>query len=465
MGDWIQMAIKSVRARKGSLKGLFLRFLLSIVISVILVIVIYGTLIGIGVYQGFLLPADSFSNIVNEYEKTLDSGGIIDLDEVPPEISYVVFDSDGQVEAATLSDKKVNRVKDLIQTQGTTKISDSYNMQRQYQIVRTNQSIYVFEYYITAEFASPLLRSMFPHVEWTLLLCLIFLILMDVLLVSVLFAGRLSKKVNYMKQATDQIKNQQLDFVVENTGIKEFDSVMSSLDELRTHLRESFSQQWQLQQQKKEQMGALAHDIKTPLTIIRGNTDLLLETELSGEQKDYLSYISNNVLRIQEYVKNLIEISRGKMELGKKQDVKVSEFIEDIEEQFLPLLKYKNLKLISHHRIKAKNINMNPVFLIRALMNLVDNAVYYSRFSGIIYFDTWEESGYYCLSIEDEGKGFSKEDLKYATTEFYRGNQNRKMDGHYGMGLSIALQIATMHNGDILVENGQRGAKVTLRIK
>lgn len=458
------MAIKW-KKQGGSLKGYFIRFFFLAAVSVIAVSLIYVVFLGVGLYNGLLLPADTYANKVGQYKQTLESGGTIDLGNIPQEISYGIFGADGSVKSSTFDEEELAAVKALIKDGKEESLSPSYNTQRQMQMVKTGEAVYVFQYYMTAEFSSPVLRQIFPHVEWTLMLLMIVIILADIILVSVLFARRLSRKASHMKQAADRIKEGQLDFVVSDTGIKEFDSVMWSLGELKENLNRSLNSQWELQQQKKKQMGALAHDIKTPLTVIRGNTDLLLETGLDDEQREYLSYISDNVQRIQNYVTTLIEISKDEKEAFRPKKARVSEFIEDLERQFRPVLQGKALVLKTGCEIGDKMIPIDKELLMRALMNLVSNGVDYSPEGGNIYLEVWEDEDFVNFAVEDEGEGFSGEDLKYAAVEFYRAQQSRTMDGHYGMGLYIAKQIAGLHGGSLAIENGTRGARVTVSIR
>ena len=448
---------------ESSLKGVFLKYLFSIVGSVSAVMLVYLLILGIGFNRKLLLPANTFSEIAGKYEKALESGENINIKDIPVGISYAVFDKENKLLETDFSKSELEKITAVVLEKKKENIFPG-GQQKQINVIRTDQKTYVFEYYITLEFASPLLRKVFPHVEWGLMLFLIFLIILDVILISLFFARKLAMKINCMKQAADQIRDGELDFQITDTRVKELDDVMRSLDALRKYLKKSLNSQWELQQRQKEQMGALAHDIKTPLTIIRGNTDLLLETGTDEEQRSYLTHISDNVKRIQEYTEKLIEITKGKLEGCKIRDLDSTEFISDFESRIRPFLLYKNLTLKSENRISQKNIFADPQLCMRALMNLIDNAVYYSPENGVIYVSEWEENAYICFEIEDEGVGFTEQDLKNATIEFYRADQSRNMDGHVGMGLYIVRQIAELHQGNLTLARGRRGARVTLRI-
>ena len=80
---------------------------------------------------------------------------------------------------------------------------------------------------------------------------------------------------------------------------------------MRTALKDSLERQWKTEQEKNRQMAALAHDIKTPLTVVRGNAELLSEKALAAEQKNYVGYIINSALQMQDYVQTLIEATKS----------------------------------------------------------------------------------------------------------------------------------------------------------
>ena len=92
------------------------------------------------------------------------------------------------------------------------------------------------------------------------------------------FWKRNQKQMQPVLDAIGQIKDQNLEYETSCSGIKEFDDCLSAIDDMRDALRESLEKQWKTEQEKKQQMSALAHDIKTPLTIVRGNAELLSET-------------------------------------------------------------------------------------------------------------------------------------------------------------------------------------------
>ena len=89
---------------------------------------------------------------------------------------------------------------------------------------------------------------------------------------------------------------------MEHSKIKEFENVLLSFDDMRTSLKTSLEKQWSAEQNQREQIASLAHDLKTLLTVMQGNIDLLDETELDEEQKLYLSYAMNSSEQMKEHL-------------------------------------------------------------------------------------------------------------------------------------------------------------------
>ena len=464
MGDWIQMGIKK-REHSTSLRRIFLQFIFMTGVSVCVIIILYAFLMGVALYHGLLLPADTYSDMVEEYAKEIEAGTAIHGADIPPEIKYAAYDKAGKVKETSFSAKELKKV-DALRMQEETEVMSSYFLQRQYRLVKGKQETWIFEYYITAEFASPFLRSHFAHVEWTLFGVGVLLVLCDILCISMLYAKRLKKKVACMKETAEQIKNKNLEFDVRYTGINEFDDVMTSLLDLKDSLSESLNEQWSMREEKKRQMGALAHDIKTPLTVIRGNAELLAETELNQEQGDYLIFIQNNIGKMQQYVKKLIEMSRGSQNEASMQEICFSDFLMRVKEEAAPVVRLKEMtcEVISEVQ-KEDTLWLEVDMGLRAVMNLVDNAVQYSDAGTAIEITGWVKGEFAFISVTDEGTGFAPEALKYGTREFYRSNPTRNASWHLGMGLFIAEKMAQFHGGELLLANTQKGAKVILKIK
>lgn len=288
-----------------------------------------------------------------------------------------------------------------------------------------------------------------------------------VLIITTIYAKNLNKHLRPLLQATEKIKEQDLNFDIKYSGIKEFNDVLLSISEMKTELNKSLKQQWNLEQAKKEQISALAHDLKTPLTIISGNAELLFDSRLNKEQQEYTDYILKNTGQIQKYIKTLIEISNSEKALFLQPEKIDSEnFINIIHDQLEALANTKELKIEFTKTDLPRSIMVDKSLLYRAIMNVISNAVDYSPNSGKIYFEVKSLDNEIHFITTDSGKGLSREDIKSATKQFYMGDSSRTSKIHFGIGLYITQSFVNLHGGSLHIGNSSvtGGAEITIEI-
>ncbi len=154
------------------------------------------------------------------------------------------------------------------------------------------------------------LNKHFPPPEMLLYI----LIAANCIAVCVILTTRFSKnmrtQLSPLFEATEQVAGQNLDFEVGHSKIREFEDVLCSFSNMKNNLKSSLEKQWKSEQLQREQIAALAHDLKTPLTVIQGNIDLINETELNDEQQLYMGYLIESSEQIGVYIRTLIDISR-----------------------------------------------------------------------------------------------------------------------------------------------------------
>ena len=121
---------------------------------------------------------------------------------------------------------------------------------------------------------------------------------------------------------TEKIEHQDLEFPCPDSQVLEIKKILETFGRMRDTLKESLMKQWELESARKEQMGALAHDLKTPLTVIRGNVQLMGEAESLEEAQKYSLALEQEIQGIEEYLQILQEmISTGGYQMYKKEQV------------------------------------------------------------------------------------------------------------------------------------------------
>lgn len=449
-----------------SLNRFFMIFLAHALLSFVCVLALWICLLFVFNYFHIVTPANAVERAVSDWSGSLDPHTTITPDDIPSGADFAIFDHNGTLLQTNLEESALKTAASLAAS------DDSVNIRRSgpsigsyfYLKINTDTQCVIVAYRLVSSFSSPLLRRFLPNAELFFLLLLCFLLMADFIFIAVRYARKLKRELLKLAAAADQIGRQNLDFDVPKTRLSEFNRIMDSLEHLKTDLQHSLKEQWAMEQQKKRQLTAFTHDIKTPLSIIAGNAELLLETRQTKEQREYTAFILEHTNQIHRYVTGILELS--------KPDDAVSDDACDLGE-LLPVMvqmaeslgKNKNLSC----QLTAKKL---PAFLPipkeklqRILSNLIDNGVQYSPKDGTIYLSACLEDSKLLLRIQDEGEGFSKEALLYATDEFYRSDQSRNSKEHFGLGLAIVRQIVTELNGTICLENAKgKGALVTVSL-
>lgn len=228
---------------------------------------------------------------------------------------------------------------------------------------------------------------------------------------------------------------------------------------MKTELKNSLEKQRKIEQAKITQFSALVHDIKTPLTVVKGNAEMLDDLKLTDEQREFTRYIIKNACQIEQYVKMLIDTIKA-------ENVTTRTFLDDLYYQINALVSAKQLRVEFIEKDLPNFINIDFLFLQRAIMSIVSNATDYSPMNRTVSFSVSGENGKILFTVTDSGKGFSPEDMEKATMQFYQSDKSRSSDSHYGMGLYIADSIVKQHGELLLIDNSPvtGGGMVTIAI-
>lgn len=201
----------------------------------------------------------------------------------------------------------------------------------------------------------------------------------------------------------------------------------------------------------------VSHELKTPLTSIKGFVETLLEGALEDKQnsRHFLQIVQDNANRLDNLVNDLLDLSylESKAAALEKNEVKISNLVEDILGGFNSQLKKKN--------ITAKNdfpadlvIRADKDKIIQVLINLIDNAIKFNRENGTIKIYSAESGDKIKFLVEDYGIGIPPKDISRIFERFYRVDKARSRElGGTGLGLSIVKHIIDLHGGSVGVES------------
>ena len=448
--------------KPSSLKIAFWRFLFMLLVGLFGAVAIPFLLVTVSTTLGLTTYGDYSEIRANELAPILAATPDLSDVQIPMGIEYALLDKNYQLIETTLDENELEQA----MRYATTGASDQ-NLQKRYLLVTRENEYVVLQYYIGAQYTNEWMNEHLPSPD----ILLIVLIAAGGILVCLLLTTRFAKKLRLqlvpLFEATSEVAKQNLDFEVGHSNIKEFEDVLISFSHMKESLKASLEQQWKAEQTQKEQIAALAHDLKTPLTVIQGNADLICETELDKEQRLYAEYISSSSEQMQLYIRTLIDISRAATGYQLyMEDIDLPAYIKQLQEQIDALCQTKKIGLQVQIEHLPAVLSVDKLLLERAIMNVVNNALDYSPQDSSILISMTGNKGSLQISVTDAGPGFSQEDLLHAEEQFYMADRSRSSNLHFGMGLFITKSIVQQHGGQLILSNSEKtgGAQVTISI-
>jgi len=219
---------------------------------------------------------------------------------------------------------------------------------------------------------------------------------------------------------------------------------------------------------KTEFMNIAAHELKSPVTPIKGYLDLIIsDNEASEKVKNWANISLRNSERLLRLVNDILDVSRLDSDTMRfdMEKLNTADILNEIAEDMKPAVKNKNLEFKIHISDDLPHILGDRCRLLQVLRNIVGNAIKFTD-NGYISIEAKREEDYVLISVEDTGTGISSEELKKIFTKFYQAytGNDRNNEGT-GLGLFICREIIEKHDGRIWAESKLReGSKFLIKI-
>jgi len=301
------------------------------------------------------------------------------------------------------------------------------------------------------------------------LIVLLFFSVLLLILYFVLFSHRFVVYVREIIQGIEKMKSGNFTEEIPVRGNDEFSEIADSINEMRKNLGETLAQQKMIEQTKDELVTNVAHDLRTPLTSILGYLDLLIQNDsLTEEQKQkYLGIVSSKARQLETLIKDLFDYTRydkDKVQI-KKEILDLNLFMPQLVDEFYPSFMENHLNCVTHFSEGPLNIEGNGELLARAIGNLMSNAIKYGADGKLLEVYTGRLSDYAFVAIVNYGRVIPSEDLEKIFDKFYRVEYSRSLKtGGTGLGLTIAKNIVTLHDGNIWAMSGENGTRFQMEI-
>ena len=394
------------------------------------------------VYRG-IVPSQQVEKMLAGEPETFRSPGEDFLAE------YALFGKNGEVLECNVKGEKLEVLKSLLQE----KSHEADTLRYTY----ADGSTVIFHWYYRAEFADPMLRDWLPPFEYLWIAAFGTAVAFCVLVNTLWLRRRLAARLKLFSEVSEKIGTQELDFVIPHAGIREYDQALDAMEHMREALYSSLSSQWAAQQEREAEIAALAHDLKTPLTLVGGNAELLLGEELSENSRKMVEKILSGNERAKQYVASLLETSAGAEEAFEYTSLPA--VFEELCLNTTAIAETKGVCLQARNGLEG-GADIQKEHLLRALGNVVQNAIEHTPAGKNVYFEgSMTENGWQIV-VRDEGAGFSKAALHHATERLWRGDAARGADGHNGLGLWFAAEVAKTHAAQLELRNCKSGGMV-----
>ena len=209
----------------------------------------------------------------------------------------------------------------------------------------------------------------------------------------------------------------------------------------------------------------VSHELKTPLTSIKGFAETLKFVEDINTKNKFLDIIDKEAERLTNLINDILILSNIENNYRMKEETfNPKEVIEDVINMVTPQMNNKNIEIefISN---ESKKLTGDRDKFFQMILNLVENAIKYSNNEANIKIKTYDVNDYTYIEVEDNGIGIPKDDLPRIFERFYRVDKSRAKGGT-GLGLAIVKHIVKMFNGEIFVKSTlNKGTKFTIKLR
>ena len=281
---------------------------------------------------------------------------------------------------------------------------------------------------------------------------------------AVYYRKKLRNPITQLQNGVERIQEDNLDFHIEYDGDDELGRLCCSMEKMRRELRQKHKALWESLEQRKLLNASVSHDLRTPITVLKGYLDYLEKNipqdKLTEDMLfDTVSSMQGAINRLELYVESVRDIEKIENIEIEKRSENVKLLLNELRSNVQQLTGDK--EIIISNNITIDKIQIDKGVFFRVLENLLQNALSYAETQ--VSINLSHKKDFLILTVKDDGKGFSAADLEKATTVFYSNDKEKQ---HFGIGLSVCKILCEKHGGLLYVGNQkEKGACVTAKLK
>ena len=429
-----------------SLRSVLLRYLLLCGGGCALILVLWWVIFMQLINIGFLLPAVASAQACAEARETVAAvtAETFDSNQISDLCRWAVVQDDTVLQT-NMDDRHLKIALNAFHG-GSGNLGYT---QYQYDVKMADGSFCLLQYDYATPYADPALRDTLPDFQTCYILLLAVLILVWLGWQTHCTVRVFVAETARLHRAVDAIAAQQPERIdADGAHLREFSATLQAMQTMGRELTDSLQSQWRMEQQRAEQIAALTHDLKTPLSIIQGNADLLAEDALSADQQTQVEAILRGTDRAQQYLAAL-RTACAPSAAGETFSSHI--LVSTLAETARALCAPAGVQLILNEQWQG-TLCAAQCDLLRAAENLLDNAVRYTPRGGTVTLLVTKEKQDFILRVTDTGPGFTAEALAKAGELLYT-EAARSDTAHQGFGLYFARKVAQSHGGVLVLSN------------
>ncbi len=291
-------------------------------------------------------------------------------------------------------------------------------------------------------------------------LCFVFFIVIT----SMLFYKRqLYEPLRILNDAAHNISENNLDFRIAYNKGNELGKLCLSFEKMRVALRDNNLEMWRQVEERKRLNAAFAHDLRTPLTVLKGQSEMLARYAPKMSEDKIIStaeMMKRHIIRLEVYVNTMNDLQRLEDVEIKKELIAVKDVEKQMRITGAAVCTEREFILLQNIP-DIQNVMIDATVVMQVYENLLSNALRYADTKIEVFVDKRDDL--FILTIIDDGAGFTSKDLSNAMKPFYKAESETNNE-HFGMGLNICKTLCEKHGGYIQISN-ENGAKVIATFK
>lgn len=284
-----------------------------------------------------------------------------------------------------------------------------------------------------------------------------------------LFIKRIVKDMTYISDRIIDIADGKSDEKIIIERQDEIGEIAGRINEMTEQINQLITSERDALQSNKDLIACVAHDLRTPITSVKGYLDLALETkhyDLEQRQK-YVRIAQTKANRLEYLIHDLFnytKLTSGEITLHRSK-IDLVQLVEQMMEEFYPLFQEEELECTTKYNISYLEMNMDGELIARAVQNLLSNAIKYGKDGKHVYVELECLEQEVQIRVTNYGLVIPEESIKHLFDKFYRVERSRNVKtGGTGLGLNIAQEIVHLHGGRIQVTSGASGTCFTIAL-